>query len=100
MAEDAIIQLYSPHAWHDKQALVVNKAGRKALIKALQECEEKIEAFVCDGEGFDLILKVLPDQEICKLKTPYIADYTHGGEENYPDPRELVDKATLKRGDE
>ncbi|MDP2815719.1 MAG: hypothetical protein Q8O19_03465, partial [Rectinemataceae bacterium] len=37
-----IIQLYSPCMWHDEQAILMNEAGRKKLIEALQSGAKKI----------------------------------------------------------
>ena len=84
-----IIQVYSPDQWHDEQALVMNEAGRIRLIKALESGKDKavIPAFCCDGEGFFLTIRILPEKEILKLRTPYINEYTHGEDDLYPDPR-------------
>ncbi len=71
-----VIQLYSPDLWHDAQAILMNEAGRKKLIEALQSGATKlvIPAFVSDGEGDYLYVQVLPEGEIDKFKSPYTDD--------------------------
>lgn len=68
-----VVQLYSPDHWHDEAAILMNEAGRKKLIEALQSGATKlvIPAFVSDGEGYYLYVQVLPIDEIDKHKSPY-----------------------------
>lgn len=84
-----IIQVYSPEKWHGEQAIIMNEAGRMRLLKALKSGSNKslVQAFVSDGEGFELYIQVLSDEEIKKLWLPYIDDMCHGDEGDNPDPR-------------
>lgn len=72
-----IIQVYSPYTYRTPSAIVLNKEGKKALIKALQknEPEVAISAFVLDGEGFDLRILTMPESEIRNLQDPYQHDW-------------------------
>ncbi|MDP2815484.1 MAG: hypothetical protein Q8O19_02260 [Rectinemataceae bacterium] len=86
-----IIQVYSPGMWHDEQAILMNEAGRKKLIEALQSGAKKIvlTPFVNDGEGFYLYVQILPEPEIEKFKSPYTDETCRNieGESEKIDPK-------------
>ncbi len=93
--ETPIIQLYSPGAFHDTQAIVLNKAGWRLLVKLLGEPGELIigEAFLSDGEGGTIGIIISEDEFMKpKYRTPYTADFAQGSEEGKLDPREEIDK--------
>ena len=93
---EPIIQLYSPFSYHTSAAIVLNEKGRKKLIEALQSSARiaVIDAFVQDGEGFDLGIFVLPEKEIRKLKDPYMHDW---GDNSLSDPCEEVERIGVQK---
>lgn len=84
---EPIIQLYSPYSYHGSAAIVLNEKGRQKLIDALRQKKRItiIDAFVEDGEGFDLGVFVLPEHEIRKMQDPYLHSWN---DNSLADPRE------------
>lgn len=82
-----IIQIYSPYSYHCSATIVLNEKGRQKLDNALQKKAKTtiIDAFVEDGEGFDLGVFVLPEHEIRKMQDPYLHSWN---DNRLADPRE------------
>lgn len=88
--DQVIIQCYSPDWWHNPQAIVMNKKGRDALLKALQEGKEKavIDAMVTDGEGYHLSLIIMDADKIDdEYISPYIDEICQGHDDGKKSPR-------------
>lgn len=81
-----ILHLYSPASYHQEQVVLGNRAGLEALRNAVNAalaggfsvtdaCETG------DGEGYHLLVKMLDDDAMQTVRTPYTAkDAQHVGE--------------------
>ena len=87
---EPIVQLYSPYSYHGSAAIVLNEKGRQKLIDVLQKKAKVtiIDAFVEDGEGFNLGVFVLPEPEIRKMQDPYQHSWN---DIRLVDPRDEID---------
>lgn len=100
---DPIIQLYSPPCWHGAQAIITNESGRALLRKMLDNPQSITteEAVYCsDGEGASFGILVLSEEEMQKYQPPYINEVCWKSEDSKINPRDLVEEAQLKHGDE
>jgi hypothetical protein len=91
----AVIQVYSPRAWHDNQALVMNEPGRQRLLQALGAGKVRIgvEAITQDGEGYELAVICQDWDTILRtMQEPYMPDPQMGLtiDETKQDPRYMV----------
>ncbi len=75
-----IIHLYQPEFEHCPAVIACNEAGMMALRKLLNETanetvqRDAITVFANDGEGYDLALVLLGDDETDMLPPPYLDD--------------------------
>lgn len=83
------LHIYAQDFWHTPATIVGDRAAIIALIQTLQEVlstqtgvEHKLEASVSDGEGYDVRIILIEDEETWKtLKYPYSdpdCDYREG----------------------
>ena len=97
MADDvAWLQIYGQAYWHrpaeicgDETALT---ALRDAINKALEGKEAQMLAFSSDGEGYELSVKVMSQEELEELPSHYIA---HPGKTQWDDGYNYVSKQYL-----
>lgn len=80
MVNTPIVNLYAQHDWHDEVYILANREGllalQKAIVKALKNGQGKEEAFVCDGEGFNICI-IIKDRELTawqEVAVPYTSD--------------------------
>lgn len=80
MEKIPIVHLYAQYQWHDDAHILANREGLLALQRAIAEALENgrstAEAFVCDGEGFDIrvVMKNNDLSEWREVAVPYISD--------------------------
>jgi hypothetical protein len=74
-----VVHLFSPEVHHDKQGIIGNREGLKALLQVIQKAieDDKTDAkfFASDGEGFTLFVKCVPKSRENKMALPYTEDY-------------------------
>ncbi len=69
------IHLYGQHSEHD-EAFIVGTRGalitlRKVIDAALESNQETVDVFASDGEGYDLIVKCVSEEEMDLKPLPY-----------------------------
>jgi hypothetical protein len=70
------IHVYSPFLWHQDAKIIGTRPALEALRDALNHAlanqgDAYIETFTNDGEGFDLIVKMVNEAEAENLAMPY-----------------------------
>jgi hypothetical protein len=78
MPPNPIIHLYQPEFEHCAAVIACNEAGMMALRKLLNETanwtvqRDAISVFANDGEGYELVLVLLGDDETNMMPHPYL----------------------------
>ena len=81
MAKYAVVHIYGQYAHHMEAIILGNRQGLLALKKAINTALGRPlgrgtqEVYVNDGEGYDIEIQVIKDEEIDKLPVTYTADY-------------------------
>lgn len=75
-----IVHLYAQYQWHEDAHILANREGllvlQKAIAEALENGYGSAEAFVSDGEGFDIRV-IVKDEDLPawrEVAVPYISD--------------------------
>jgi hypothetical protein len=88
-----IVHIHAQAIFHDDAWIVGNREGleslRAAIDEALREGKGSIEAFVVDGEGFDISV-IQTDRE--DLAVPYTDEMASEKQEDVKWPWELLKK--------
>lgn len=89
--ENDFLHIYGQRFWHDAGFIVGDRASltklKKAIEVALEHEEAKVTMFPSDGEGFDLYIKCMKDDEDWDaLASPYHEEmpYFEGAKESHP----------------
>jgi hypothetical protein len=77
--DDSELHLYGQKTPHEETFLVGNRRALEALAAAIQRVLEHkqpqtVEAFAGDGEGFEVIVHMVPDGALMRWEDPYYDD--------------------------
>lgn len=71
-----ILHIHGQQIWHDYAFIVGTPKAlqdlRDAIDVALNNNVAKCDAFVCDGEGYSIIVQCMPEEKCAELGVPYI----------------------------
>jgi hypothetical protein len=73
---DDVLHIYAQGAWHGDAAICGTRGAlealRAAIDRALTEGKGECEAFVNDGEGYDIGVRLETSESADKLPLPYV----------------------------
>ena len=78
-----VLHIYEQRCSHMEAIILGNRKGLIALKKAINAALFRSEGrgtqllYVNDGEGYDVEIQVVKDEEIDNLPVPYASDYAH-----------------------
>jgi len=72
------LHIFAQQSWHEEAFLIGTKealtAVRDAINMALRDGESSASAFAADGEGYDIIVRVVDESVMNKLALPYTSE--------------------------
>lgn len=90
------IHVYSPGSWHDDAYIVGTSKGLKSLLAAVrtatEEGESCVQLFTGDGEGFNLRIVQVDDEEMVFMRVPYTEELAKENRDKCIHPHTLVGK--------
>lgn len=91
---DNFLHIYAQSDWHGESFLVGTTHALKALRDAIDQALEKdtavVESMVNDGEGFDIVVARIDNQEeFDKLSVPYTSDIAQEHNPHAKNPWEI-----------
>jgi len=73
------IHLFSPRSYHEEQGIVGNRAGLINLMNLIQVALDNKAVYdsfsTSDGEGYDLYVRCVTEDEEVAMALPYTEDY-------------------------
>jgi hypothetical protein len=76
--EFGVVHIWGQGAWHDTVYIRGNRSGLERLKRAVDEALEagvaSTEAYVSDGEGYDIDIQMVSDEDAEMLGVPYFED--------------------------
>lgn len=79
------LHIYAQEMWHDEAYIAGQREDlemlRAAIDRALNEGHGQMQAFCCDGEGYEVHVLCVSDAMADKLATPYTDEMANGGKQ-------------------
>jgi hypothetical protein len=76
--EFGVVHIWGQGAWHETAYIRGNRSGLERLKRAVDEALEagsgSAEAYVSDGEGYDIDIRIVSDKDAEMLAVPYFED--------------------------
>jgi hypothetical protein len=73
-----VVHIWGQGAWHETVYIRGNRSGLERLKRAVDDALEvgsaSTEAYVSDGEGYDIDIRMVDDEDAEMLAVPYFED--------------------------